>query len=39
MKDEKRETLDIDFGLYPDVTKARYLDVYGHIYAEMIYAS
>ena len=31
--------LDIDFGLYPDVTKARYLDVYEDIYAEMLYAS
>ena len=39
LKDEKRETLDIDFGLYPDVTKARYLDVYEDIYAEMVYAS
>ena len=39
MKDEKRETLDVDFGLYPDVTKARYLDVYEDIYAEMVYAS
>ena len=32
-------SLDIDFGLYPDVTKARYLDVYEDIYAEMVYAS
>ena len=39
LKDEERETLDVDFGLYPDVTKARYLDVYGDIYAEMEYAS
>ena len=39
LKEEKRETLDIDFGLYPDVTKARYLDVYEDIYAEMVYAS
>ena len=39
MKDEKRETLDVDFGLYPDITKARYLDVYEDIYAEMVYAS
>ena len=31
--------LDVDFGLYPDVTKARYLDVYEDIYAEMVYAS
>ena len=39
MKNEKGETLDVDFGLYPDVTKARYLDVYEDIYAEMVYAS
>ena len=38
LKDEEIETLDIDFGLYPDVTKARYLDVYEDIYAEMVYA-
>ena len=39
MKNEKGETLDVDFGLYPDVTKARYLDVYEDIFAEMVYAS
>ena len=39
LKDKEIETLDIDFGLYPDVTKARYLDVYEDIYAEMVYAS
>ena len=39
LKEEKQETLDVDFGLYPDVTKARYLDVYKDIYAEMVYAS
>ena len=39
MKNEKGETLDVDFGLYPDVTKARYIDVYKDIYAEMVYAS
>ena len=39
LKDEERETLDVDFGLYPDITKARYLDVYEDIYAEMVYAS
>ena len=26
LKEEERKTLDIDFGLYPDITKARYLD-------------
>ena len=39
LKDEERETLDVDFGLYPDVTKARYLDAYEDIYAEMVYAN
>ena len=39
MKNEKGETSDVDFGLYPDVTKARYLDIYEDIYAEMVYAS
>ena len=39
MKNEKGETLDVDFGLYPDVTKARYLYIYEDIYAEMVYAS
>ena len=39
LKGKSLVSLDIDFGLYPDVTKARYLDVYEDIYAEMIYAS
>ena len=39
LKEEEQETLDIDFGLYPDVTKSRYLDVYEGIYAEMVYAN
>ena len=39
LKDKEIETLDIDFGLYPDVTKVRYLDVYEFIYAEMVCAS
>ena len=39
LKEEKREALDVDIGLYPDVTKARYLDVYEDIYAEMVYSS
>ena len=39
LKDEEREILDVDFGLYPDITKARYLNVYEDIYAEMVYAS
>ena len=39
LKEEGIETLDIDFGLYPDVTKARYLDVYEEIYAEIVCAN
>ena len=39
LKEEERKTLDVDFGLYPDVTKARYLDVYEDIYAQIVYAN
>ena len=39
VKEEERETLHVDFGLYPDVTKSRYLDVYEGVYAEMVYAN
>ena len=39
LKEEEWETLDIDFGLYPDITKSRYLDIYEGIYAEMVYAN
>ena len=39
LKEEERETLDIDFRLYPDITKSRYLDVYESAYAEMVYAN
>ena len=39
LKEEPLLSLDIDFGLYPDVTKARYLDVYEDVYAEMVCAS
>ena len=39
LKGEERETLDVDFGLYPDVLKSKYLDVYEDVYAEMVYAN
>ena len=38
LKEEPLLALDIDFGLYPDITKAKYIDVYEDIYAEMVYA-
>ena len=39
LREEKGETLDIDFGLYPDVIKSRYLYIYEDEYAEMVYAN
>ena len=39
LKEEPLLSLDINFGLYPDMTKARYLDVYEDVYAEMVCAS
>ena len=39
LKGEEREALDIDFGIYPDILKLKYLDVYEGIYAEMVYAN
>ena len=39
LKGEERETLDIDFGIYPDVLRLKYLDVYEAVYAEMVHAN
>ena len=39
LREKKGKTLDIDFGLYPDVIRSRYLDVYEGVYAEMVYAN
>ena len=39
LKEEEIETLDIDFGIYPDVLKLKYLDIYEGVYAEMVYAN
>ena len=39
LKEEERKTLDVDFGLYPDITKARYLDVYEDVYAKIMYTN
>ena len=39
LKEEPLSASNVDFGLYPDITKARYLDVYEDIYAETVYAS
>ena len=39
LREEERETLHIDFGLYPDILKSKYLDVYEGVYAEMVHAN
>ena len=39
LKGEERETLDVDFGIYPDLLKSKYLDVYEGIYAVMVCAN
>ena len=39
LREEERETLDVDFGLYPEVLKLKYLDVYEGVYVEMVYAN
>ena len=39
LREEERETLDIDFGLYPDILKSKYLDIYKGVYAEMEHAN
>ena len=39
LKGEERETLDIDFGIYPDILKPKYLDEYEGVYTEMVHAN
>ena len=39
LRGEERETLDIDFGLYPDILKSKYLDIYEGVHAEMVHAN
>ena len=39
LKGEEGETLDIDFGVHPDILKINYLDLYKDIHAEMVYTN
>ena len=39
LKGEERETLDVDFRIYPDILRSKYLDVYEGVYEEMVYAN
>ena len=39
LKGEERETLDVDFGIYPDILKSKDLDMYEGVYVEMVSAN
>ena len=39
LKGEERETMVIDFGIYLNILKSKYLDIYEGVYAEMVYAN
>ena len=39
LKEEERETLDVDCGIYPGILKSKYLDVYEGVYGEMVYVN
>ena len=39
LKDEERQTLDIDFGDSPDRLRRKYLDMYKGVQAEMLHFS
>ena len=39
LKGEERETLDVDFGIYPDILRSKYLDVHEGMYAEIVHAN
>ena len=39
LKREERELSDIDFGIYPDILKSKYLDMYEGVYAEMVHTT
>ena len=39
LKDERNESLDIEFGINPETLKTNYLDLYEDVHAEMIYTN
>ena len=39
LKEEEREILEVDFRVYPDILRSKYLDIYEGLYAEMVYAN
>ena len=39
MEGEEGETLDIDFGINPEILKTNYFDLYEDVHAEMVYTN
>ena len=39
LKGEKGKTLDVDFGINPEMLKLNYLDMYDEVCAEMVYTN
>ena len=39
LREKRGETVDVDFSLYPDVIRSRYLEAYEGVYAEMVYTN
>ena len=39
LKGEKSETLEVDFGINPEMLKSNYLDMYEGVHAEMVYTN
>ena len=39
LEKEERETLEVDFRVYPDILRSKYLNIYEGVYAEMVYAN
>ena len=39
LKEEKSQTLDIDFGINPETINSNYLDMYEGVHAEMVYTN
>ena len=39
MKGEKRDMLDVDFGINPEKMKSNYLDMYEGVYEEMVHSN
>ena len=39
LKGEKGETLEVHFGINPEMLKSNYVDIYERVHAEMVYTN